>query len=161
MAEEKKFELVICIVNAGFSQVVVEAARKAGARGGSIIRGRGTANPEAEEFFGVTIQPDKEIVLTLVPSEIKDEVLKTIYQESGISKEGQGIAGGGHLLHLFQPIGKGLRRGLPRQTGPEPRRGRARQHRIQPLGDDRVHVVGRPWLPPGQTEQRRPDFSLL
>ena len=92
MAEEKKFELVICIVNAGFSQVVVEAARKAGARGGSIIRGRGTANPEAEEFFGVTIQPDKEIVLTLVPSEIKDEVLKTIFRESGNSKERQGIA---------------------------------------------------------------------
>lgn len=92
MAEAMKLELVVCIVNAGFSQVVVEAARKAGARGGSIIRGRGTANPEAEEFFGVTIQPDKEIVLTLVPSSIKDEVLKTIYQESSISKEGQGIA---------------------------------------------------------------------
>jgi nitrogen regulatory protein PII len=92
MAEVTKFELVVCIVNAGFSQVVVEAARKAGARGGTIIRGRGSANPEAEEFFGVTIQPDKEIVLTLVPTDIKDEVLRTIYQESGLSKEGQGIA---------------------------------------------------------------------
>jgi nitrogen regulatory protein PII len=92
MAEVTTFELVVCIVNAGFSQVVVEAARKAGARGGTIIRGRGSANPEAEEFFGVTIQPDKEIVLTLVPTDIKDEVLRTIYQESGLSKEGQGIA---------------------------------------------------------------------
>lgn len=92
MAEEKKFELVVCIVNAGFSQNVVEAARKAGARGGTILRGRGSANPEAEEFFGLTIQPDKEIVIILVPSDIKDEVLRTIYQESGLSKEGQGIA---------------------------------------------------------------------
>ena len=92
MAEEKKFELVVCIVNAGFSQNVVEAARKAGARGGTILRGRGSANPEAEEFFGLTIQPDKELVIILVPASIKDEVLRTIYQESGLTKEGQGIA---------------------------------------------------------------------
>ena len=92
MAEESKFELVVCIVNAGFSQNVVEAARKAGARGGTILRGRGSANPEAEEFFGLAIQPDKEIVLILVPSGIKDEVLRVIYQESGLTKEGQGIA---------------------------------------------------------------------
>jgi nitrogen regulatory protein PII len=92
MAEEIKFQLVVCIVNAGFSQNVVEAARKAGARGGTIIRGRGSANPEAEEFFGVTIQPDKEIVLSLVPEEIKDAVLRAIYQDIGLSKEGQGIA---------------------------------------------------------------------
>ena len=89
---EMKFELVICIVNAGFSQNVVEAARKAGARGGTIIRGRGSANPEAEEFFGVAIQPDKELVLILVPAEIKDAVLQTVYAESGLTKEGQGIA---------------------------------------------------------------------
>ncbi len=90
--DEIKFELVICIVNAGFSQNVVEAARKAGARGGTIIRARGSANPEAEEFFGVTIQPDKELVLILVPAAIKDDVLTTVYKESGLSQEGQGIA---------------------------------------------------------------------
>ena len=92
MAEEQKFELVVCIVNAGFAQNVVEAARRAGARGGTIVRGRGSANPEAEEFFGLTIQPDKEIVIILVPAGIKDEVLRTVYQESGLSQEGQGIA---------------------------------------------------------------------
>ena len=90
--DEIKFELVICIVNAGFSQNVVEAARRAGARGGTIIRARGSANPEAEEFFGVTIQPDKELVLILVPAAIKDDVLTTVYKESGLSQEGQGIA---------------------------------------------------------------------
>jgi len=92
MAQKIKFELVVCIVNAGFSQNVVEAARAAGARGGTIIRGRGSANPEEAEFFGVTIQPDKEIVLCLVPESIKDDVLHAIYQESGLNQEGQGIA---------------------------------------------------------------------
>ena len=88
---EKKFELVVCIVNAGYSENVMKAARSAGARGGSIVRGRGSANPESEEFFGVTIQPDKEIVLVLVTADIKDAVLKTIYKHAGLSTEGAGI----------------------------------------------------------------------
>ncbi|MBP3256515.1 MAG: P-II family nitrogen regulator [Bacteroidales bacterium] len=91
MADEKNFELVVCIVNAGYSENVMTAARSAGARGGSIVRGRGSANPESEEFFGVTIQPDKEIVLVLVSADIKDAVLKAIYKNAGLSTEGVGI----------------------------------------------------------------------
>ena len=53
---ENQFELILCIVNAGYSQNVMDAARQAGARGGTILRGRGSANPEAEEFFNITIQ---------------------------------------------------------------------------------------------------------
>jgi nitrogen regulatory protein PII len=89
---EKQFELILCIVNAGYSQNVMDAARQAGARGGTILRGRGSANPEAEEFFNITIQPDKEVVLILVSSSIKDDVLKAVYKNSGLSTEGQGIA---------------------------------------------------------------------
>ena len=89
---EKQFELILCIVNAGYSQNVMDAARQAGARGGTILRGRGSANPEAEEFFNITIQPDKEVVLILVSASIKDDVLKAVYKNSGLSTEGQGIA---------------------------------------------------------------------
>ena len=85
-------QLIVCIVNAGFSQNVMEAARAAGARGGSIIRGRGSANPEAEEFFNITIQPDKEVVLILVPNDIKDAVMTAVYKNSGLTTDGQGIA---------------------------------------------------------------------
>ena len=88
--EENKFELVVCIVNAGFSQNVMEAARAAGARGGTVLRARGSANPESEEFFNITIQPDKEMIL--VPVGIKDEVLKTVYKEAGLGGDAQGIA---------------------------------------------------------------------
>ena len=85
-------QLIVCIVNAGFSQNVMEAARSAGARGGSIIRGRGSANPEAEEFFNITVQPDKEVVLILVPNDIKDAVMTAVYKNSGLTTDGQGIA---------------------------------------------------------------------
>ncbi|MCR5326180.1 MAG: hypothetical protein K6E37_05445 [Bacteroidales bacterium] len=89
---ENKHELIVCIVNAGFSQNVAEAARKAGARGGSVVKGRGTANPEAEEFFNISIQPNKEVVLILVSSDIKDNVMRAIYKDSGFTTDGQGIA---------------------------------------------------------------------
>ena len=91
MAEDNKFELVVCIVNAGYSETVMNAARSAGAKGGSIVRGRGSANPEAEEFFGITITPDKEMVLILVKAAIKDAVMKAIYKTAGLSTEGVGI----------------------------------------------------------------------
>ena len=87
-----QYQLLVCIVNAGFSQNVMEAARSAGARGGSIIRGRGSANPEAEEFFNITVQPDKEVVLILVPNDIKDAVMTAVYKNSGLTTDGQGIA---------------------------------------------------------------------
>ncbi len=91
MEQASKYELVVCIINAGYSETVMAAARAAGARGGTIVRARGSANPEAEEFFNISIQPDKEIVLILVKSDIKDEVLKTVYKNCGLSTEGLGI----------------------------------------------------------------------
>ena len=89
---DNQYELVICIVNAGFSQNVMEAARAAGARGGTILRARGSANPESAEFFNITVQPDKEMVMILVDAGIKDEVLKTVYKSAGLGAVGQGIA---------------------------------------------------------------------
>ena len=92
MEGNSKFELIVCIVNAGFSQNVMAAARKAGARGGSILRGRGSANPESEEFFNITIQPDKEVVLILASTDSKDGILKAIYKDSGLTTDANGIA---------------------------------------------------------------------
>ncbi len=87
-----QYEMVVCIINTGFSDLVMEAAKSAGARGGTVIRGRGTADPEAEEFFHITIQPDKEIVMILVPAAIKDDVLRAVYKSAGLSAQSQGIA---------------------------------------------------------------------
>lgn len=86
------YEAVFCVVNAGFSDTVMDAAREVGARGGTVIHARGTANKEAEKFFHITIQPDKEIVMILVPADIKDAVLHAIYQQAGLKSAGQGIA---------------------------------------------------------------------
>lgn len=85
-------EMIVCIVNAGFSDDVMSAARECGARGGTVLHARGTANREAETFFKITIQPEKEVVMILVPGAIKEDVLHAIYRNVGLKTPGQGIA---------------------------------------------------------------------
>ena len=85
-------ECIVCIVNAGFSEAVMDAAKEFGARGGTVVHARGTANQEAEKFFGITIQPEKEVVMILVPSSIKDDILHGLYRSVGLKTPGQGIA---------------------------------------------------------------------
>ena len=85
-------ELIICIVNNGFSDTVMEAAKEAGARGGTVLNARGTANKEAEGFFHIAIQPEKEVVMILVPLNVKDAVLHSLYEKAGLNTMGQGIA---------------------------------------------------------------------
>ncbi len=86
------YELIVCIVNSGFSETVMTAAREQGARGGTVLTARGTANKEAEEFFHISIQPEKEIVMILVPTDIRDSVLHAVYQNAGLKTAGQGIS---------------------------------------------------------------------
>lgn len=86
------FEVILCIVNTGFSEVAMDAAKKMGARGGTVMSGRGTASKESEKFYNITIQPEKEIVMILVSSEIKDNVLKGLYDTVGMDTSAQGIA---------------------------------------------------------------------
>lgn len=88
---DKKYELVFCIVNAGYSGTVMDAARAAGATGGTLMRGRGSAGKEAEEFFHIQIEPEKEIVMIITPEEIKDAIMSSIYKEAGLATAGQGI----------------------------------------------------------------------
>lgn len=85
-------EAIFCIVNDGYSEAVMEAAKELGARGGTVINARGTAGKEAETFFHITVQPEKEIVMILVPKEIKDNVLHALYKQVGLDTAGQGIA---------------------------------------------------------------------
>ena len=87
-----KHEVIMCIVNSGFSEAVMEAAREFGARGGTVIRARGTANAEAESIFNIAIQPEKEIVMILVDTKIKDDILHALYKAVGLQTPGQGIA---------------------------------------------------------------------
>jgi len=69
-----------------------DASKKAGADGGTLLFGRGTGIHEHAKLFGITIEPEKEMVLTLVIRDMSERVLETIVSEADLNKPGKGIA---------------------------------------------------------------------
>lgn len=79
--------LILVAVNQGYTDDVMEAARKAGARGGTILRARWLGSEESEHFFGITLQAEKEIIAMVVPGQNRNIIMETINLEYGITSE--------------------------------------------------------------------------
>lgn len=90
--KKNDYEVILAIVDSGYADDVMDVAREQGARGGTIIDARGVAREDAAAFFGITLHSEKEIVMIVVPKNIKDAVLNAIYKEMGMSKKAHGIA---------------------------------------------------------------------
>jgi len=85
-------EVIFAIVNSGFAEDVMDIARELGVRGGTILNARGVVKADAAEFFGISLHEDKEILMTVVERDIRDQVLNAIYKEMGMAKKAKGIA---------------------------------------------------------------------
>ncbi len=96
------FDLIVTIVNKGFAEEVVDAAKKAGAEGGTIINGRGTGIHENMKLFGVLIEPEKEIVLTIIDRTKSENVLIAIRNAVDLNKPGMGVA---FVLEIEKTVG--------------------------------------------------------
>ena len=85
--EEKKmqsdYELIVAIYEKGYTDMVMDAAREAGARGGTTIKAKGTA-AGAEKFFGLSLAVEKEVVFIVSGQEKKKDIMKAIMQKAGI-----------------------------------------------------------------------------
>ena len=84
-------EVIFAIVNAGYAEDAMEVAREQGARGGTIISGRGVAREKEAAFFGITIHAEKEILMLVVEKDIRDQVLHALYKRMGMQQKAQGI----------------------------------------------------------------------
>jgi nitrogen regulatory protein PII len=84
--------LITIILNKGYADDAMAAARKAGAGGGTVISARGTAREDDEKFFGMHIVPEKEMLLIVVSTEKKDAVLEAVQGLECLSQPGSGIA---------------------------------------------------------------------
>lgn len=89
---KKKYELILTVVNRGCADCAIEAAKRAGAQGGTVFYARGTGIHEVEKFFGIAIQPEKEVILTLVRSDRTRQIMKAIIKEAGLDTPGRGLA---------------------------------------------------------------------
>ena len=85
------YQMINMIVNKGYAEDAMAAARKAGAGGGTIIGARGTAREDDAAFFGMKIVPEKEMLMILVPTDKKDDILQAITSLPCFSEAGSGI----------------------------------------------------------------------
>lgn len=89
---EKKAQLVVIICNHDYSDEVMEVAKASGAKGGTIIHGRGTLTKEAKKFFGITIQPEKALILILSSLETQENIMNSINEKVSINTDAHAVS---------------------------------------------------------------------
>ena len=90
MAESKNV-LIATIINRGFSEDVMNAAKKAGASGGTVLHSRQLVNDEVNTFWGINVQDEREIVLIISNAENKVNLMQAINEKCGVSSSAKGI----------------------------------------------------------------------
>ena len=88
MEKQQKNSLILVTVNQGFTETVMDTARKAGARGGTIIRARWTGDESFAQSRGITtLQAEKEMIFIVVPTEIRNKVMDAVTRQHGLRTE--------------------------------------------------------------------------
>lgn len=78
------YELIVVICNIGYNDMVMDAARAAGASGGTIIHARGTAKKETEDFLGISLATERDMVFIVTKADEKEQIMTSIMQNAGI-----------------------------------------------------------------------------
>lgn len=84
-------ELLLVIANHGYSELVMGAAREAGATGGTVVHAKGAGMESAEKFFGITLAAEKEMIFIVVRSEIRNAVMSAIMRDAGMETKVKSI----------------------------------------------------------------------
>lgn len=86
-----KQELLIVIGNRGYSEQIMDAAREAGATGGTVIHANGTGMQRAEKFFGISLSSERELVLIVSATEKKNAIMQSIMKKAGLETDAKAI----------------------------------------------------------------------
>ena len=88
--ETESFKLIVTVVNRGFSEKVMDSAREKGARGGTVLHGRGTS-ADSHNIFGISIDPEKDIVLIVAKKICCIAIMEAVNEAVGLKTPGSGI----------------------------------------------------------------------
>lgn len=97
-----RFKIILASVKADISDKIVDAGKKAGATGATIIPARGTGIHEAKTFFGLSLEAQTDIIMFLVEEHIVKDIMDGIGTAGEFHKPGTGIA---FVLPVEQVIG--------------------------------------------------------
>lgn len=102
MTSSEQNSLIMVTVNQGHTEEVMNTARAAGARGGTIIRSRWAGETASEHFYGFTVQGEKEIILIVTSSESRNTIMEMINMKHGLKTEAGAVIASIALEHLVR-----------------------------------------------------------
>ncbi len=82
-----EYRVIFAISNHGYSEDIMETAKQAGAKGGTVLRGRSSAIHEETKFFGITIHPEKDILIIVTPLEDMEKIMSAISKNHGVGTD--------------------------------------------------------------------------
>lgn len=91
MKTNASHDLVLAVINQGYSEELMDAAREVGASGGTVFHARHISPEDTQKFWGITVQREKEVVAIITKNENKVDLMKAISIKCGIQSEAQGI----------------------------------------------------------------------
>ena len=86
-----KYNLIIAVTGQGYMDEVMDVAKSAGASGGTVVHARGVGLRQAEKFFGISIQPEKEMIFILAKQELCQGIMETITEKMGLKTDAKTI----------------------------------------------------------------------
>ena len=110
-----KQELLIVIGNRGYSEQIMDAAREAGATGGTVIHANGTGMRRAEKFFGISLSSERELVLIVSATAKKNAIMQSVMKKAGLETDAKAI-----VFSLPVTDTAGLRLSEPEESEDEP-----------------------------------------
>ena len=91
MERECTHDLIVVIANQGSTDLVMDAAREAGATGGTVIHAKGTGMEGAEKFLGISLAAEKEMIYIVVHRDKRNEIMSAIMRDAGMASKAKSI----------------------------------------------------------------------
>lgn len=89
--EQRQYDLIIAAMAANYVDDAMEAARSAGAAGGTVVRGRSLSNEKAEQFIGISLTHEQELLFILTAREHKLDIMQALSDKVGLKTEAGGV----------------------------------------------------------------------
>lgn len=86
------FKLLFVIVKKELSRTVIQACKEGGADGGTVFLGRGTGKFDTGRLFGLKIESEKAVIMSVIPDHLVDQVISSVEKSANLNEPGTGIA---------------------------------------------------------------------
>lgn len=85
MEQKGNNSLILIVVNQGHTDAVMDTARKAGAKGGTVIKARFAGSEEAEQLYSFNLQQEKELIAIVASGERRKRIMEAVNEKHGLS----------------------------------------------------------------------------